>query len=306
MKWKLLSNNRICNDRNIDIDVLTTLLVTKYKALVIFILLVNTCVYGLAKGQNEFDTIRITYGYYNGGYGIYRSTACYAFHKKAYKLQLEKSDNVHNASQLPKTISKESVSKLLNDCNLYATEDRSEFIKVTKDDYSSFIKIINDKDSLDNYLPFLYDFKKEQYELEEDAFMSLSRNDIVNIIESPNTSPNSFYLVHSKPILIIELTSNNGGSITIEPQWYFYDTAWKVLSQGKERYVGYEYIMAFLKDIQYDKYPFFWERFYLLFQIADAIKEKRAKVAMEKRSALPSAAISSTVRKPIQPLSSTT
>ena len=115
-------------------------------------------------------------------------------------------------------------------------------------------------------------------------------------IESPNTSPNSFYLVHSKPILIIELTSNNGGSITIEPQWYFYDTAWKVLSQGKERYVGYEYIMAFLKDIQYDKYPFFWERFYLLFQIADAIKEKRAKVAMEKRSALPSAAISSTVR----------
>ena len=136
--------------------------------------------------------------------------------------------------------------------------------------------------------------------------MSLSRNDIVNIIESPNTSPNSFYLVHSKPILIIELTSNNGGSITIEPQWYFYNTAWKVLSQGKERYVGYEYIMAFLKDIQYDKYPFFGERFYLLFQIADAIKEKRAKVAMEKRSALPSADISSTVRKPIQPLSSTT
>ena len=142
MKWKLLSNNRICNDRNIDIDVLTTLLVTKYIALVIFILLVNTCVYGLAKGQNEFDTIRITYGYYNGGYGTYRSTACYAFHKKAYKLQLKKSDNVHNASQLPKTISKESVSKLLNDCNLYATEDRCEFIKVTKDDYSSFMKII--------------------------------------------------------------------------------------------------------------------------------------------------------------------
>jgi len=26
MKWKLLSNNRICNDRNIDIDVLSTLL----------------------------------------------------------------------------------------------------------------------------------------------------------------------------------------------------------------------------------------------------------------------------------------
>ncbi len=239
------------------------------KVLVIFILLINTCVYGLAKGQNDIDSIRITYGYHNGGYGIFRSTACYAFHKKAYKLQLEKSHNVHNARQLPKTISKESVSKLLNDCNTYAIEDRCEFIKITKDDYSNYIKIINDKDSLDNYLPFLDDFKKEQYELEEDAFMSLSRSDIVNIIES-SISPTSFIGVHSKPTLIIELICNNAGSITIEPQWYFDGTPWKVLSQGKERYVGHEYVMSFLKDIQYDKYPLFWERFYLLLQIAES------------------------------------
>ena len=243
------------------------------KVLVIFILLINTCVYGLAKGQNEIDSIRITYDYHNGGYGIFRSTACYAFHKKAYKLQLEKSHNVHNAQQLPKTISKESVSKLLNDCNTYAIEDRCEFIKITKDDYSNYIKIINDKDSLDNYLPFWDDFKKEQYELEEGAFMSLSRSDIVNIIES-SISPTSFIGAHSKPTLIIELICNNAGSITIEPQWYFDGTPWKVLSQGKERYVGHEYVMSFLKDIQYDKYPLFWERFYLLLQIADMIKKK--------------------------------
>ena len=243
------------------------------KVLVIFILLINTCVYGLAKGQNDIDSIRITYGYHNGGYGIFRSTACYAFHKKAYKLQLEKSHNVHNARQLPKTISKESVSKLLNDCNMHAIEDRCEFIKITKDDYSNYIKIINDKDSLDNYLPFLDDFKKEQYELEEGAFMSLSRSDIVNIIES-SISPTSFIGAHSKPTLIIELICNNAGSITIEPQWYFDGTPWKVLSQGKERYVGHEYVMSFLKDIQYDKYPLFWERFYLLLQIADMIKKK--------------------------------
>lgn len=243
------------------------------KVLVILILLINTCVYGLAKGQNEIDSIRITYDYHNGGYGIYRSTACYAFHKKAYKLQLEKSHNVHNARQLPKTISKESVSKLLNDCNTYAIEDRCEFIKITKDDYSNYIKIINDKDSLDNYLPFLDDFKKEQYELEEDAFMSLSRSDIVNIIES-SISPTSFIGAHSKPTLIIELICNNAESITIEPQWYFEGTAWKVLSQDKERYVGYENIMSFLKDIHYDMYAAFTERFYLLLHIADRIKEK--------------------------------
>ena len=253
-----------------------------HQVLVIILLLANTWVCGQAKGKNEIDSIRVTYGYYNGGYGIYRSTACYAYHRKGYKLLMEKSHNVHNAWQLPKTISKECVYKLLDDLNLYSTEDRCEFIKITKDDYSSYIRIINDKDSLDNYLPFLYDFKKEQYELEEDAFLSLSSSDIVNIIESPTSSTSFFIGVNSKPIMIIELISNHSGSITIEPQWYFDGTAWKVQSQGKARYVGNEYIMSFLKDIQYDKYVFLYERFYFLFQIADAIVQHNENEYLER------------------------
>ena len=276
----VLSDNRSCNGRCI--DGLSSLLETRHKALVVFILLVNICMRGFAKSQNDIDSIRVTYYYYNGGYGIYRSTACYAYHRKDYKLLLEKSHNVQNVWQLPKTISKECVSKLLNDCILYSPEDRCEFIKITKDDYSSYMKIINDKDSLENYLPFIYDFKKEQYELEEDAFLSLSSSEIVNIIESPHSSTYFSLGVYFTPITI-ELISNNTGSITIEPQWYFEGTAWKVQSQDKARYVGNEYIMSFLKDIQYDRYLFVGERFYLLFQIADSIKEKRTKPIMLER-----------------------
>ena len=232
--------------------------------------------YVSAKCQNDIDSIRITYFYYNGGYGGYCSTACYAYHKKDYRLLLEKSYNVQNASQLPKTVSKESVSKLLNDCNLYSSEDSCDFIKITKDDYTSYMKIINDKDSLDYYLIFL-NIEKEKYELEEDAFLSLSGREIVNIIESPPPSENTLYFnIEYKPLMRIELISNNAGSITIEPLWHFDGTVWKVLSQGKERYVGNEYVMAFLKDIRYDKYAYFGEKFYLLFKIADDIKEKRA------------------------------
>lgn len=248
------SDNRSCSGRYI--KGLSCLLKTKHKVLVIFILLVNICMCGLAKGQNDIDSIRVTYNYF-GGYGICRSTACYAYHRKDYKLLMEKSYNVQNVWQLPKTISKECVSKLLDDFNLYSAEDRCEFIKITKDDYSCYIKIINDKDSLENYLTFIDDFKKEQYELEEDAFLSLSSSEIVNIIESPTSSTSFFIGVNSEPIMIIELISNNSGSTTIEHQWYFYGTAWKVQSQGKTKYVGNEYIMSFLKDIQYDKYVFF-------------------------------------------------
>ena len=230
--------------------------------LIIIMLLVSTYVCGLANNQNNIDSIRITFGHLDG-YAIYCSTACYAYHNKVYKLQIEKSSNLHHTLQLPNTISKKSVSKLLNDCNLFSTEDRCEFIKITKDDYSNYIKIINNKDSLYNNFPFIFDFKKEQYELEEDAFTSLSCSEIINIIESPD-----HMFAHYKPLLKIELISKNAGKITIEPQWYFDGTAWKVLSHGKERFVANEYLMFFLKDIQYDKYVCLYERFYLLFQIA--------------------------------------
>ena len=243
-----------------------------HRVLVIIMLLVSTCMCGLAKSQNDVDSIRITFGHLDG-YAIYRTTVCYAYHNKAYKLQIEKSSDLHRSLQLPKTISKISVSKLLNDCEIYSTEDRCEFIKITKEDYSNYIKIIDNKDSLDSYLPFLLDFNKDQYELEENAFLSLRCSEIITIIESPCQ-----IFAHYKPLLKIELISKNAGKITIEPQWYFDGTAWMVLSHGKKKYVANEYCISFLKDIQYDKYVYLYERFYFLFQIAETLLQHRENV----------------------------
>lgn len=61
----VLSDNRSCNGRCI--DGLSSLLETRHKALVVFILLVNICMRGFAKSQNDIDSIRVTYYYYNGG-----------------------------------------------------------------------------------------------------------------------------------------------------------------------------------------------------------------------------------------------
>lgn len=236
-----------------------------HRVLIIIMLLVSTYVCGLAKNQNDVDSIRITFGHLDG-YAICRITVCYAYDDNAYKLQIEKPSDLHPSLQLPKTISKISVSKLLNDCSLYSTEDRCEFIKITKDDYSNYIKIIDNKDSLDSYLPFLFDFNKDQYELEENAFLSLRCSEIITIIESPY-----HMFAHYKPLLKIDLISKDAGKITIEPQWYFDGTAWMVLSHGKKKYVANEYLISFLKDIKYDKYVYLYERFYILFQIAETL-----------------------------------
>ena len=243
------------------------------KKIILFVLLVNTCVCGLAKDQNDVDSIRITFTHLDG-YGVYLARACYAYQNNVYKLQFENSSGLPRFQQFPMTISKENVSKLLNDCNLYSTEDRCEFIKITKHDYSNYIKIINDKDSLDYYLPlaydFIFDFMKnlDAYKLKEDAFLSLSCSEIINIIESPIESP-----YYHKPLFKIELIGKKTGKITIGPQWYFDGTAWIVLSHGKTMFVANEYLMSFLKDIQYDKYVYFEDRFYLLFQIADVLEK---------------------------------
>ena len=114
------------------------------------------------------------------------------------------------------------------------------------------------------------DFNKDQYELEENAFLSLRCSEIITIIESPY-----HMFAHYKPLLKIDLISKDAGKITIEPQWYFDGTAWMVLTHGKKKYVANEYLISFLKDIQYNKYVYLYERFYYLFQIAETLVNQR-------------------------------
>ena len=232
----------------------------RYNMLGLFILFVNTNIYGTIYLQSKIDTVRITFSHM-GGYAVYLATACYVYQNNVYQLQTVQTDKFDD-QQIPKIIRKEVVTKLLNDCIQNSTEDRCRYITITKDDYLNFIKVLND--SLLNYIPFLQNIEKEQYKLEEDYFLSLNCNDIINIIESPN----NLFAYFSSP-LKIELLNNKGEGIIIEPQWYFKGTAWKLkCSSCKEAYVGYNYIMSFLRDIQIDKYAYFSDRFYLLFQIA--------------------------------------
>lgn len=237
-------------------------------SLVAFVLFININMFGFTKNQPKIDTIRISFEY-TAGYAIKRFVACYIYNHNKYQLQIDKSLEINIVNDLPSVIKKECIEDLLTVCNLYSSEEQCDFINITKEDYSNYIKILND--SLFCYYPYLQNFKKVKYELKEDDFLLLSCNDIINIIESQHHQ-----FLFRKPCLDItlELLSDKGKIIVIEPQWYFEGTAWRVKNSGKELYVSYEYIMSFLRTIHFDQYVCFWERFNLLFQIAESIVEK--------------------------------
>ena len=105
-----------------------------------------------------------------------------------------------------------------------------------------------------------------RYKLTEERFRLLSCSEIVDILESPKK-----YLISSKPLFKIELIYKNGPITTIEPKWNFEGTIWSIICDGKETYIENQYVKPFLKEICFDKYVCFNDRFYLLFQIADSL-----------------------------------
>ena len=243
----------------------------RHNVLLLFALLVSTSMYG----RSEIDTIRITFAQVDG-YATSRSTVSYAYQNDEYQLQTTEPSFPHRIKDLPNTINKGCVSKLLNDISLYSDKSQCDYISITKEDYADYIKTLNNRDSLIYYFPqldfhpFSQDFKKEQYELTEEEFLSLSCADIINMIRAPHR----LFLANGLPMKV-ELLSAQGGNIVIEPLWNFEGTAWKVVSSEKEAYIGHEYMMSFLRDIRFDKYAFFWEKRLLLFQIAEGIVENK-------------------------------
>ena len=243
----------------------------RHNVLLLLALLVCTSMYG----RSGIDTIRITFAQVDG-YATSRSTVSYAYQNDEYQLQTTEPSFPHRIKDLPNTINKGCVSKLLNDVSLYSDKSQCDYISITKEDYADYIKTLNNRDSLIYYFPqldfhpFSQDFKKEQYELTEEEFLSLSCADIINMIRAPHR----LFLANGLPMKV-ELLSAQGENIVIEPLWNFEDTAWKLVSSEKEAYIGHEYMMSFLRDIRFDKYAFFWEKRLLLFQIAEGIVENK-------------------------------
>ena len=236
----------------------------RYKLIAFLVSVISTNAFGLKHNPKAIDSIRITYAYFDG-YAVCQSVAVYTYNSNAYVLQ--KGIDTTNVRNLPEIIEKDKISEFINAYLCYAKEDICDGIRITHDDYANYIKVLDD--SVSYYLPFMQDVTKEQFKLNENAFISLSCDEIVNVLETPNNLFASY-----KPLLKIELIFGNGDIISLEPKWYFEGTTWTVIHNELEAYLDNKYVMAFLNGIHFDKYAHFGERFYLLFQIAYSLNMK--------------------------------
>ena len=229
-----------------------------YKMLFVFLLCAEPIC--LSANRNiRIDSIRITYSQIHG-YGIHSYTACYKLSKKVYKLQMTNSEN---QQLLKDAISKRVVDRLVKDCSQHATENLCNLIRITNTDYSNYINTLNG--DLPNYIPYIHRSKRELYELKEEFFTSLKCDEIIEILTSDNHP-----FVYFIPLFKIQLYGPDINTISIKPISYFQGTAWSVLNNDKETYMDFKYINPFLRNTAFDKYVFFYERFYLLYQIADS------------------------------------
>ena len=109
----------------------------RHNVLLLFALLVSTSMYG----RSEIDTIRITFAQVDG-YATSRSTVSYAYQNDEYQLQTTEPSFPHRIKDLPNTINKGCVSKLLNDVSLYSDKSQCDYISITKEDYADYIKTL--------------------------------------------------------------------------------------------------------------------------------------------------------------------
>ena len=236
------------------------------KILIFFFVFLSLSLYGRGY-SSDIDSIHITFEY-EYGYGTCRSTASYVFQDNIYKLVPNEASNAKNAPKLIGAISKKNVDKLLKDCNRHASADICKYISITSDDYADYAKILNDSIAFENEYVMIYYLlcdkrKREDYILNKETFLSLECDDILKIIDT------HYHFYFNKFVTKIDLFTSDGDTISIAPKCYYEGTPWSVFSRGKELYLSNDDVMSFLKNTQLEHIAPFWEKSYLLIQIAD-------------------------------------
>lgn len=236
----------------------------KSRTIVFLLLFVRLGLYATDNNVGRLDSIRITYGYLDG-YGLYRATSTYTYNNNVFILQKDKTQNEMDGHQVPDTIYSESVYKLWGDCRQCTQDDFCDCLEITVEDYDHLITVLND--SLPYYFPYLQSFSKNDYELRKEAFLELDCNEIIKMLECPHEFSALI------PLLKIEMYVS-GKIISIRPVSYFKGTAWEVLSNKTRTYLEYNNVLSFLRETHYDNFVCFYERFFLLFQLADNMRRR--------------------------------
>ena len=218
----------------------------------------------------DVKKLSIYFTYYPGGYALATGYVSFMNQDSVFRRKEYRGEN--EQLFMPDSINAQSLRKLF-DTVRNNHKKLSDVFKITEEDYEEYRKGLDSISKGDNFL--IDDIILELEGYDEKSFKALKFSDFIipderylRILKS-NSKYGFDYWFNWIEITIIDSEYN----ITkIQPLTFFKGTPWVCwLENGTTYYIDNNTVITFLKENRLDHIPFFLERFYLMFKIAEKL-----------------------------------
>lgn len=218
----------------------------------------------------DVKKMSIYFTYYPGGYAL--ATGYVSFMNQDSVFRRKECRGENEQLFIPDSINAQSLRKLF-DTVRNNHKKLSDVFKITEEDYEEYRKGL-DSISKDDTFFIIPDFILREKGYDEKSFKALKYSDFIMpdyryllILNS-----DSKYLLEGGLVIRITIIDSEYNIIKIQPLTYHEGTPWVCsLENGNTYYIDNNTVITFLKENRLDHIPFFLERFYLMFKIAEKL-----------------------------------
>ncbi|MBQ6311341.1 MAG: hypothetical protein IJK74_07330 [Bacteroidales bacterium] len=218
----------------------------------------------------DVKKMSIYFTYYPGGYALATGYVSFMNQDSVFRRKEYRGEN--EQLFIPDSINAQSLRKLF-DTVRNNHKKLSDVFKITEEDYEEYRKGL-DSISKDDTFFIIPDFILREKGYDEKSFKALKYSDFIMpdyryllILNS-----DSKYLLEGGLVIRITIIDSEYNIIKIQPLTYHEGTPWVCsLENGNTYYIDNNTVITFLKENRLDHIPFFLERFYLMFKIAEKL-----------------------------------
>lgn len=218
----------------------------------------------------DVKKMSIYYTYYPGGYALATGYVSFMNQDSVFRRKEYRGEN--EQLFIPDSINAQSLRKLF-DTVRNNHKKLSDVFKITEEDYEEYRKGL-DSLSKDDTFFIIPEFILREKGYDEKSFKALKYSDFIMpdyryllILNS-----DSKYLLEGGLVIRITIIDSEYNIIKIQPLTYHEGTPWVCsLENGNTYYIDNNTVITFLKENRLDHIPFFLERFYLMFKIAEKL-----------------------------------
>ena len=218
----------------------------------------------------DVKKMSIYFTYYPGGYALATGYVSFMNQDSVFRRKEYRGEN--EQLFIPDSINAQSLRKLF-DTVRNNHKKLSDVFKITEEDYEEYRKGL-DSISKDDTFFIIPDFILREKGYDEKSFKALKYSDFIMpdyryllILNS-----DSKYLLEGGLVIRITIIDSEYNIIKIQPLTYHEGTPWVCsLENGNTYYIDNNTVITFLKENRLDHIPYFAERFYLMFKIAEKL-----------------------------------